>query len=421
MESTHIDSLVHVLYKKYRHIIGDQDISHLSVQKIIELIINYHQDIISCMPGNIYWFDKNCVGVGCNKNVLEMFNFDSLDEFQGLSFDQMGKVGDWTPEATESFKEDSINVIQTGRPRLNIEEPPIPHSDGREIHFLSSRVPLFNPADEVIGMVGVSIDITERKQMEIALLKAKASAEAANKLKIEFIHNMEHDIRTPFSGIYGIAKILADNETDPKKKDFLDDIVNCAKELLEYSTGILDFSMIESGSLPILSKKFSVNKLIEGLVAMETPPAKVKNLEFTAHCDPDVPDIIMGDRYRLQRILINLISNAIKFTNQGFVKLTVKLAKVIDHRHVVLCFLIEDSGIGIPKEKQSIIFERFSRLLPSNQRLYKGQGLGLRLVRQFVDEMDGDIEIKSAVNNGTTFACTFTFKLPLVDNIMDED
>ncbi|MDR3477436.1 MAG: ATP-binding protein [Gammaproteobacteria bacterium] len=421
MDATQLDSLVHILYKKYRHIIGNQDIPHLSVEKIIELIINYHQDIISCMPGNIYWFDKNCIGVGCNRNVLEMFNFKSSDEFKGLSFEEMGKVGDWTYEATQSFKQDSIEVIQTGRSKLNIEEPPIPHSDGREIHFLSSRVPLFNPAGEAIGMVGVSIDITERKQMEMALLKAKASAEAANKLKIEFIHNMEHDIRTPFSGIYGIAKILADNETDPKKKDFLDDIVNCAKELLEYSTGILDFSMIESGSLPILSKKFSVHKLIEGLVAMEMPPAKVKELEFTAHCEANVPDIIMGDRYRLQRILINLISNAIKFTNKGSVKLSVKLAKVIDHRHVVLCFLIEDTGIGIPKEKQSIIFERFSRLLPSNQRLYKGQGLGLRLVRQFVDEMDGDIEIKSAVNKGTTFACTFTFKLPLVDNIMDED
>ena len=257
--------------------------------------------------------------------------------------------------------------------------------------------------------------------MEAALLKAKSSAEAANTLKIEFIHNMEHDIRTPFSGIYGMAQLLLENETDLMKRDFLQDIVNCAKELLEYSTGILDFSLIESDSLPIVSKKFSINKLLEGLVAMETPPAKVKDLEFTAHCDSNVPDVVMGDRYRLQRILINLVSNAIKFTNQGCVRLSVKLGKIMGPRHIVLCFIIEDTGIGIPKDKQDVIFERFSRLLPSNQRQYKGQGLGLRLVRQFVDEMDGDIELKSAAGKGTTFTCSFTFKLPLVDNIMDED
>lgn len=421
MESIGIDKLVEKLYKKYEYIIGEQELSTLSVEKIIDLILNYHKDIISCMPGNIYWFDKNYVAVGCNQNVLNMFGMKSEKEFKGLTFEQMGIVGGWTPEATKSFKKDTIEVIDSGKPRLNIEEPPIPHSDGRFIYFLSSRVPIFNRDKKVIGMVGVSIDITDRKQMEEALRKAKAAAETANNLKIEFIHNMEHDIRTPFSGIHGIAKLLLDQESDTKKKEFLTDIANCAKELLEYSTGILDFSMIESGSLPIVSKKFSLRKLVDGLNAMETPPAKVKNLDFITECEADVPDVIMGDRYRLQRILINLISNAIKFTNQGVIRLHVKVAKIINHRNIVLTFLIEDTGIGIPKEKQSIVFERFSRLLPSNQRLYKGQGLGLRLVRQFVEEMDGDIEIKSTEGKGTIIACTFNFKLPLVNEIMDDE
>lgn len=421
MESIKTDKLIEKLYKKYEHIIGDQDISSLSVEKIIDRILSYYKEIISCMPGNIYWFDKNCVGVGCNQNVISMFGMKSEVEFKGLTFEQMGVIGGWTPEATKSFKSDTKDVITTGKPRLNIEEPPIPHSDGRFIYYLTSRVPILNRDKKVIGMVGVSIDITDRKQMEEALRKAKAAAETANNMKIEFIHNMEHDIRTPFSGIHGIAKLLLDQESDLKKKDFLNDIVNCAKELLEYSTGILDFSMIESGSLPIVSKKFSLRKLVEGLIAMETPAAKIKHLDFIAECEPDVPDVIMGDRYRLQRILINLISNAIKFTNQGQVRLQIKLAKIINHRNIILTFLVEDTGIGIPKEKQCVVFERFSRLLPSNQRLYKGQGLGLRLVRQFVEEMDGDIEIKSIEGNGTIIACSFNFKLPLVNEIMDDE
>ncbi len=421
MDAVSLGSLVRTLLDQYHHIIGGHHEKEMSIEQSIEHIVNYHHDIINYMPGNVYWLDRNGITVGCNKNVLDMFKFKTHAEFKGLTFEDMGRINKWSFEATQAFKYDTLGVISTGKPKLNIEEPPIPHHDGRVIYFLTSRVPLFNQAGLVIGVVGVSIDITERKQMELALLKAKSEAEEANKLKIEFIHNMEHDIRTPFSGIYGIAQILLDQETDEQKKDFLNDIVNCAKELLEYSTGILDFSMVESGLLPIVAKKFNLRKLIDALVAMEKPPAKIKQLTFSASCDEDVPAVIIGDRYRLQRILINLVSNAIKFTEQGYVRISIKLAKRIDARNVILCFIIEDSGIGIPQDKQSIIFERFSRLIPSNQRLYRGQGLGLRLVRQFVGEMDGDIDIKSIPNQGTTFACTFSFKLPLIEDILERD
>src|SRR3990167_9293709 len=333
MESTHLNRLVETLSSQYHHIVGKQYSHNNSVEKTIEHIISYYSDIISCMPGNVYWMDKHGISAGCNKNVLDMFNLKSTKEFKGLSFEDMAKIGKWSDDTMKAFKNDTLEVIRTGKPKLNIEEPPIPHHNGKIIYFLSSRVPLFSQAGKVIGVVGISIDITERKQMELALLKAKAEAEAANKLKIEFIHNMEHDIRTPFNGIYGIAKILSEQETDPQKKDFLNDIINCTKELLDYSTGILDFSMIESGSLPIVAKKFNLHKLIDALIAMEMPPAKIKKLEFSAHCEKDVPTVIIGDRYRLQRILINLISNAIKFTEKGYVRLIVKLAKKIDDRH----------------------------------------------------------------------------------------
>lgn len=417
--NNNIAQLIEKLSVQYRHIVGEKPPQNLSLEEMVSNIVQYYENIIRCMPGNVFWLDKTGATLGCNQNVLDMFNFDSVESFKGLNFPQQGKFGRWSAEATKSFENDTQEVIRTGRAKLNIEELPIPHHDGRMIHFLSSRVPLFNRDGEVIGVVGISFDITERKQMEQALLKAKASAEAANNLKIEFIHNMEHDIRTPFSGIYGIAKLLADQETDAKKKSFLTDIVNCAKELLDYSTGILDFAMIESGAVPLISKKFDLRKLIDGLIAMEMPAAKVKELNFTAHFDDDVPHIIMGDRYRLQRVLMNLVGNAIKFTHQGFVRLSVKVAKQVDSRHIILSFIMEDSGMGIPKEKQNIIYERFSRLIPSNQRLYSGKGLGLRLVKQFVEEMDGDIDITSIVDKGTIFTCTLPFKLPLINKLVE--
>ncbi len=371
-------------------------------------------DVLHVLPGNVYWLDDKGFGKGCNNNNAKAFGLSSPAEFVGKHLlDYVDNAG------AEKVQSNNLEVILSNHEK-SVEEPVV-DSQGRTSIYLSQKTPFYDRNGKLQGVLGVSFDITERKKMEENLQKAKQIAETANQLKAEFIHNMEHDIRTPFSGIYGIARMLAETETDAVKKDFLNDISNCAKELLEYSTGILDFSMIESGSIPVVSKKFSLKKLVDGLTAMETPPAKVKGIEFIARCENDVPSVVIGDRYRLQRILINLISNAIKFTNSGHVSLSIKKEKEIDNRNIILSFVIEDSGMGIPKEKQSVIFEKFTRLGPSNQRMHQGQGLGLRVVKQFMDEMDAEIDIKSVVNKGTTFVCTFPFKLPLIDNIMDDD
>lgn len=377
-------------------------------QQILYKIINH-------LPHSIFWKDAQSVFLGCNKVFYESAGFTSSRDVIGKTDYDMP----WSREESLSYIEDDQLILTSGVARINYEERQT-QKDGSEKIVLVSKVPLYNQQNEPIAILGIFTDITDRKRMEHSLFQAKQMAETANQLKTEFIRNMEHDIRTPFTGIYGIAKILLDMETDQQKKDFLSDIVSCSKELLEYSTGILNFSLIESGSIPIVSKKFDLFQLIDGLVLMEAPAAKVKSLEFSSHCEPDLPTVIMGDRYRLQRVLINLVSNAIKFTKTGFVKLSAKVAKRVDSRNIIISFLIEDSGMGISEEKQNIIFERFARLVPSNQGLYQGQGLGLRLVKQFVEEMDGDIEIHSKEGVGSTFVCTFPFKLPLVDDIASE-
>ena len=231
---------------------------------------------------------------------------------------------------------------------------------------------------------------------------------------------MEHDIRTPFNGVWGLANYLWQHETEEQKKEFLGDITNCAKELLDYCNGILDFSKIEQRSLPLLEKKFNSRKLLDSTMAIEMPPAKLKKLELTLDCDDKVPVVLVGDQYRLQRILINLVSNAVKFTQHGFVKLCVQLVKQLDDKNIIIRFIIEDSGIGIPQEKQDFIYEKFARVTPSNKGAYKGIGLGLRIVKQFIEEMGGEIDLRSEQGKGSTFICTLPFKLPLVSDMADE-
>jgi DNA-binding CsgD family transcriptional regulator len=127
----------------------------------------YYENIIACMPGNVYWIDKNCKTVGCNQNVLNMFGFKSPSEFKRLTFKEMKKIGKWSTEATRTFEEDTRSVIETGQAKLNIEEPPIPHCNRGLIYFLSSRTPLFDKKNNVVGVIGISIDVTQRKQENI--------------------------------------------------------------------------------------------------------------------------------------------------------------------------------------------------------------------------------------------------------------
>lgn len=285
--------------------------------------------------------------------------------------------------------------------------------DGEIRWILDRGFPVFDEAGVCRGVTGVAVDITKEKQAEEILRKAKEEAEMANLLKTEFIRNMEHDIRTPFNGILGLASYLWEHETDTEKKELLGDITHSAKDLLDYCNNILDFSRIEIGSLPVIEKKFNLQKLLESIIAIEKPAAKFKKLNLHLDYPDNIPPLLIGDQYRLQQILINLVSNAIKFTKEGQVTLAAELVKQENPREVVIAYKVTDTGIGIPEEKQDFIYEKFGRLSPANKGIYKGAGLGLRIVKQFIDEMSGDIEVKSQPSKGSTFICTILFKIPL--------
>ena len=420
LELNNINDLKHLLLNKYQNIIGTYDENNLSIEKIVENIVYYYESIISCMPGNVYWLDKHGTALGCNKNVLKMFGINSIGEFKGLTFEEMGKVGNWSPEALQLLEKNTLEITNTGKSKLNIEEPAIPDSNGKLIYFLTSRVPLFDHNGSVIAMVGISIDITDRKNMEKALKEAKDKAEAADKAKTAFLENMSHDIRTPLSGIIGFAELLNSENNKERINEFSEGLVQSSKELLRFLNEVIESINVASGQIPLLKKTFDLQTKLSDVINLHKAKAFEKRLNLDFVFDKDIPKYVVGDPIRIYRIVLELIGNALKFTNQGYVKVCAKLAKKNEFK-IVVRIEIEDTGPGIPTEKQQELFVRFKRLIPSYNGVYSGSGLGLFIAKQFIDDLEGEIYIESYPGKGTKFICLIPMRGSLSDEYFEED
>ncbi len=408
-----VDNLVEItnlVLKKYKNISRKQE--NLSVEKIIEQVVSYYESIIECMPGNVYWLDKNARLLGCNNNVLEMFGLKSLKEIKGITFEKMGKIGHWPPEITQSFKTDSLEVIRTGVAKLNIEEPPIPHSDGRMIYFLSSRVPLFDDNGFVVGMVGISIDITDRKKVKEFKI-AKEAAELANNAKTAFLENMRHDIRTPLSGIIGFAELLRNERNPDKIGDYATKLVAASTELLDFLNEILESIHIASGEIPLVHRQFNLKHILDSLNNLYQPKAHEKNLALEFHFDEKISPYLIGDPVRIYRIILELLGNALKFTQQGRVNVYAKLAKK-NAQNTVIQIEVTDTGPGVLPENQHELFVRFKRFTPSYRGTYQGSGLGLSIVKQFINDLQGEVYYDTKNTTGAKFVCLIPVKEALL-------
>jgi len=312
----------------------------------LEEELAFLKKVLSVMPGHVYWKNTDGVYLGCNEEQAKIAGFNSSQELVGKTdYDLLPK-----DEATV-LQEIDQQVIR-GKKSYSIEEP-VTLPNNKKAVFLSHKIPLEDLEGNIIGILGVSIDITERKQMEEDLRKAKEAAERANQVKTDFIRNMEHDLRTPFTGIVNISNGLAKEEKDSVKKEYLTCIHDAANTLLEYCNNIVDFARLETG-IPIYEKKFSLPDLIMNLKSLEMPAATEKNLALKMHIENNVPAIVIGDKFRLKRILINLLGNAIKFTKEGAVSLDICLSKK-NEKDVILKFIVTDTGMGIPKDIQALV------------------------------------------------------------------
>jgi PAS domain S-box-containing protein len=338
-------------------------------------------------------------------------------ELTGYTPEEVRTISDWTRRAYGARKgvvESDIERLYHLDARVDEGEYTITTRSGETRMWNFHSAPLGRLPDGRRRVITMAVDVTERKRAEEELRRARDAAEAANRAKDEFLANVSHEIRTPMNAILGMTELALDTPLTEDQRQYLTTVKSAADSLLGILNDLLDFSKIEAGRLELDLGGFSLRSAVGNTLRALAARAHRKGLELVCNVQPDVPDALIGDAGRLRQVLLNLVGNAIKFTEHGEVVVLVieeAAAEPAGQQQVLLRFSVRDTGIGIPVDKQATIFRPFEQEDTSTTRKYGGTGLGLTIAARLVALMGGQINVDSAPGQGSTFAFTAFFGL----------
>jgi len=374
------------------------------------------QSILDNTPLIIFIKDLNGRYLLANKSFKDAFNSTSEQIIGKTDFDLVSE------ENAKRYKEIDEYVI---REQKNVEVEETIELAGVTKNLLIVKFPLFDKNNNIYGISGIASDITERYLYGLHLIEARQKAELAEQLQEQFLANMSHEIRTPMNGIIGMTNILLNSPMSNEQKDFVHIIKKSSDSLMVLINDILDLSKIKAGKLRIENIDFRLRETVEQTISTFRVLINDKGLKLRTSVDLSIPDSLTGDPHRLNQILNNLISNAIKFTAAGEISFEIKPINHIENE-IELLFSISDTGIGIPQEKLESIFESFSQAESGTSRKFGGSGLGLSITKKLIEMQNGSIEVKSIPGKGTDFNFTIKYAIPAhtvakqYDNIKQE-
>jgi two-component system, sensor histidine kinase and response regulator len=360
---------------------------------------NLFQALMESIPDTIYFQDTACRFMRINKAQARMLGITDPKEAIGKTdFDF------FPPEIAQGFYDAEKKLVESGQPIIDAVQK-ITKPDGRIQWLSATEVPFRDAEGKIMGYVGISRDITERMLAEAELERAKEAAEAADRVKSEFLANMSHEIRTPMNAILGMTELALDSELTPEQRQYLETVRASADGLLTLINGILDFSKLDADKLSLDLIDFALGDSLQETLKLLAPAAHRRGLELVADVRPDVPQFVRGDPTRLRQVIVNLVGNAVKFTERG--EIVLRVAQESEHpESILLHFVVEDTGIGIPREKHQAIFQAFSQADGSMTRKFGGTGLGLTIAARLVELMHGRIWVESEVGCGSKFHFT---------------